>query len=107
VPPLVVATDITDSAGDVAPDLSIRELDGAAELPLIVEGRGGGRILFFRGGATAAGRGSPAMQVALSALVNRCCCVGRVRLGILSRKEPRRVMYVVKCARKLGSGCAI
>ena len=57
----MVATETTDPAGDMAPFLSIRELGGAAEFALKVEGRGGGRIAFLRGGATTVGRGSPAI----------------------------------------------
>ena len=50
-----MATDATDSAGETAPD---REEGGATDWAL----DGGGRILFFRVGATGAGRGIPAMQ---------------------------------------------
>lgn len=50
-----MATDATDSAGDTAPD---REEGGATDGVL----DGGGRMLFFRVGATGAGRGIPAMQ---------------------------------------------
>ena len=64
MPPWLVAIETSDSAGDAAPDLSIRDPGGAADCDLTVEGlaAGGGRILCFREGATVAGRGNPAIQ---------------------------------------------
>jgi hypothetical protein len=62
VPPAVVAIETTESAGETAPGRSNLE-DGAADGALALEGLGGGRILLFRGGATIAGRGSPAIQL--------------------------------------------
>ena len=57
-PEVVVTADATESAGDTAPDL----LYGAADCDLAVDGLGGGRMLFLCEGATAAGRGIPAIQ---------------------------------------------
>lgn len=63
VPPTLAAMEMSDSAGDAAPDLSIRDPAGAADCDLAVDGRTiGGRILCFREGATAAGRVNPAIQ---------------------------------------------
>lgn len=59
----MVAIETKDSAGDAAPDRSIRDEGGATECDLAVEGLGGGRILLFLVGTTVAGRGSPAMQL--------------------------------------------
>ena len=57
----MVAIETIDSAGDAAPDRSIRDEGGATECDLVVEGLGGGRILLFLVGTTDAGRGSPAI----------------------------------------------
>lgn len=60
VPPAVVAIEMTEPVGDIAPDRSI--LACAAVPGLTAEGLGGGRIVCFFEGAAMAGRGIPAIQ---------------------------------------------
>ena len=85
-----MATDVTDSAGDTAPD---REEGGATDCAL----DGGGRMLFFLVGATGAGRGIPAMQFTrrlyrgdsmCSSNVRRKCRVQKMMSSALKRPLP-------------------